>query len=305
MVSADNLQVLAGLARELASKREPAVQVPARVAGKKPVVPEKIAEAVEAPVVDEAGDDAAPSAELEAIFAAGERFHAEALKHLPAQHYQANASVGAEGLSACEGDYRARLQSITELAIGLPLLERSFSTAWPSTVRNVLPSNEERIPPEVVWLPVLAWIALVSFPDSCDRLALFDQLDLRAALAEGFSSIGLQGESAWRAAARVRILLMSGEDFWGSGRFWSDPDVRWLAGVNESSGDTFFNKECFEELLSWLQLPTLLALPAEDRRPLIELEKRMTALRSAAAKAGYKLEAFRRHFGSEKVESAS
>jgi hypothetical protein len=301
VVSASNLQVLAGLARELASKREPAVKISVPVVGKKPVVleTEEVAEAVEAPVVDAVENEERSSAELEAILAAGERFHAEVLKHLPAPQRVGDES---EEPGDCQGDYRGRLQKIIEAAIGLPLLERSFSTAWPSTVRNVLPSNEERIPPEVVWLPVLAWMALISFPDTCDRLALFDQLDLRAALAEGFSSIGLQGENAWRAAARVRILLMSGENPWGYDRFWTDSDVCWLAGVNESSGETFFNKECFEELLSWLQLPALLELPAEGQSSLAVLEKQMTEARGAAAKAAYRLEAFRRHFDVEKEE---
>jgi hypothetical protein len=298
VVSAGNLQTLAELARELASKREPVA----------PVVKTKVAippaeEAAEVSAVEEVVEETTPNPELEPILTAGDRFHAEALRHLPAEHHGVNALADSEASASCEGNYRGRLQKITERAIELPLLERSFSTAWPSRVRNVLPSNEERIPPEVVWLPVLAWMALVSFPDTCDRLALFDQLDLRAALAEGFSSIGLQGENAWRAAARVRILLLSDANSWGSERFWADPDVRWLAGVNETPDDTFFNKECFEELLSWLQLPELLELSAGEGS-LVELEKQLTEARAAAAKAGYRLGAFRRHFAVEDKENA-
>ena len=46
------------------------------------------------------------------------------------------------------------------------------------------------------------------------------------------------------------------------------PDVRWLAGVNQAAGITFFNREQFDELLTWLQLPALIQIAhAESTQP--------------------------------------
>jgi len=98
-------------------------------------------------------------------------------------------------------------------------------------------------------------------------------------------------------------LLEDGVRPWESEHFWADPDVRWLTGVNEADGETFFNKECFGELLSWLQLPALLDLPAEPRGLLADVEKQVMAVRESAAKAGYRLEPFLRSFAVEKPEN--
>ena len=50
---------------------------------------------------------------------------------------------------------------------------------------------------------------------------------------------------------------------------WRDPDVRWLTGVHEAGGHDYLVKEPFEELIWWLQLPTLLRLAShsEPNRP--------------------------------------
>jgi hypothetical protein len=46
--------------------------------------------------------------------------------------------------------------------------------------------------------------------------------------------------------------------------FWKDPDVLWLAGINNSAGIEYLNKERFEELLCWLTLPRLVGIAASD-----------------------------------------
>jgi hypothetical protein len=60
----------------------------------------------------------------------------------------------------------------------------------------------------------------------------------------------------------VRLLLAESVDLESvrSKEFWAQGDVRWLAGVNDSGGVTYVNKESFEELLCWLQIPGLLGL---------------------------------------------
>jgi hypothetical protein len=145
---------------------------------------------------------------------------------------------------------------------------------------------------------VLAWIVLRSIPRQGDRAAIFDKLQLRSALAEIFSSIGMEGENPWRAAAKVRVLLFQSDAPSAtihSEAFWADPDVRWLAGVNEASGTTYFNKECFEELLSWVQLPALVEIAQQDSATLgliAGLEAAIAKDCHAAQDAGYKLDAY-------------
>jgi hypothetical protein len=105
---------------------------------------------------------------------------------------------------------------------------------------------------------------LTSLPERYDEAGVFDDLQLKAALAEIFMSLGIEGENAWRVAARVRILLvhrdLSLQTRVHTKEFWGDPDVRWLAGISESAGRTYVNKELFEELTVWLQLPELLEI---------------------------------------------
>jgi hypothetical protein len=129
--------------------------------------------------------------------------------------------------------------------------------------------------------------------------SLFDRLQLRSALAELFSSLGMEGDKAWRAAAQVRLLLshadLSSNSLIHSEAFWADPDVRWLTGINEVSGTTYFNKELFDEMLSWVQLPTLLNVARQDgvmQFSINEIERSVSRVCSAAEKAGYKLDRY-------------
>jgi hypothetical protein len=132
-----------------------------------------------------------------------------------------------------------------------------------------------------------------------ERYLLFDKLQIRPALAEIFSSLGIEGEDAWRAAAQVRLLLSltgkAAKDHTHTKEFWSDPDVRWLAGVNDASGTTYFNKEGFERLLGWLQLPSLIQIPQQkqaDASPIIAIESSVRQDCEAAKKVGYELDAY-------------
>ncbi len=150
--------------------------------------------------------------------------------------------------------------------------------------------------PEQIWAPILAWIILRSIPTRHDRAELFDKLHLRSALSEIFSSVGMEGESTWQAAAKVRVLLAhesaAPTSLTHTDTFWNDPDVRWLAGVNESSGTTYFNKERFDELLCWLQLPALLKiahLSSHKLESIIKLEDLLGKASRSAKDAGYKL----------------
>jgi hypothetical protein len=123
-------------------------------------------------------------------------------------------------------------------------------------------------------------------------------LHLREALGAIFSNSGLEGEDVWRAAARVRALLAHNgrplAEVAASRSFWSDADVRWLVGVNESEGKTYFNQEAFDELLAWMALPSLLTAAAnpDPAVSLRRIEDELLAAREDAKAAGFELERF-------------
>ncbi|WP_213806261.1 alpha-amylase family glycosyl hydrolase [Granulicella sp. dw_53] len=195
--------------------------------------------------------------------------------------------------------YAERCEELTAAAVRITELSKDFSTAWPASVSYVLPGYEPSIRQESTWAPAIAWIALDSIPKQVDRVAIFDRLQLRSALAEVFTSFGFEGEGTWRAAAKVRVLLAQPIDSTKpplhDKEFWNDPDVRWLTGVNVSGDRTYLNKESFEELLVWLQLPALLEIASDDsdRAELVRaMEILMAAECAAVQAAGYDLDIY-------------
>lgn len=192
----------------------------------------------------------------------------------------------------------------------LRALAQTFSTDWPAQSRPMLPGNAPALRGECTWAPILAWTVLRSIPAYCtpngDRaeiVALFDRLLFRHALAEHFSSMGMEGESSWQAAAQVRALLSPvavAPDAIHSEALWADPDVRWLGGVNLAAGITYFNKQRFEELLTWLQLPALLDIAGSEAiqtgaaqpNGIGAIEDCVAAARKGAQLAGYDLNKF-------------
>ncbi|QHN04663.1 alpha-amylase [Granulicella sp. WH15] len=188
--------------------------------------------------------------------------------------------------------------SVNLPSLVLPRLAVAIPESLQLAAHLVLPITGTSIPSEPAWGPLLAWIAFQVFPEQ--PLALFDRLQLRPALAEVFSAIGIEGERAWRAAAQVRVLLRMEDEpsvaaALHSEAFWQDPDLRWLIGSNVSSGTEYFNQEQLEELLCWFITPLLLQI-AEDRSTLREGIEQIASLlkeiTEAAHTAGYKAKAF-------------
>jgi hypothetical protein len=194
--------------------------------------------------------------------------------------------------------YAEALQTAISAAAHLPTLIQSLSAALPAPALSIFPTNSPK-PADNLWSPILAFLLLRSLPTQKDPIALFDQLRLRTALANIFSAFGLEGEAKWQAAARVRLLLSPAAAAPNAIRtpvLWSEPDIRWLAGVNQSSGTTYFNKERFEEFLAWLQLPTLFTIA---QQPLAQQPAALAALKvsaseaiAAAHAAGYNLDLY-------------
>jgi hypothetical protein len=197
-----------------------------------------------------------------------------------------------------EAGFEARLEAALVAISRLPHLKQQASYKWPAAARRVLPGNHSASRAASVWAPVIAWIQLSRCSaDVADIPRIFDQLQLRSALAHGFSLLGLEGENTWRAAARVRVLLSLPPDQATSATiqsesFWQDSDVIWLAGVSEAYGTTYINKEKFEELLWWLELPAVLRKAEQNvlsPQSFSEIEQRVTSTCLAAERAGYEL----------------
>jgi hypothetical protein len=194
--------------------------------------------------------------------------------------------------------FRQACMSMTMAAVRLSEFAQKFSTAWPPAVRYILPSNEPGGASEQTWAPVVAWIVLQSIPAPGMRIKLFKELQLRSALAEILASMGMDDEKTWRIAARIRVLLWLADSpsiAMNSAAFWADPDVRWLTGINESSGKTYFNKEQFEELLCWLQLSALIEIALTgtcEMSAIRNIENVVSKASADAIKAGFSLASY-------------
>jgi glycosidase len=261
---------------------------------------------------------AALDTRLHAFIEKAQHFFETAVESIPAEDREAlkapadvkeSFAVEAAAPLGLNQSFRKECEAWTSAAIHLSLLEQTFSTAWPAAVRYMLPSNEHGISIEQTWSPVLAWILLRSFSPQGMSAALFDKLMLRPALAETFSSLGMEGERAWQAAARVRVLLSHADlppsFLVHAEAFWADPDVRWLSGLNDSSGTAYFNKEQFEEMLSWIQLPALLEIARKDAfKPsaIDDIENGISNACLAAHDAGYKLDTYLKLLSSDRQE---
>jgi Alpha amylase, catalytic domain len=325
-VSRSTIHTFAEISRELAKVkgvREPAVKVvvadKAKMQGKDVL-----------PLEDSAKDGIAPEtqrgldARLGAFVEESQHFFDRAVEILPAEDKKAveefSASSETEAVAAVTNSavlkpevlkdprqsYREKIEEMAYAAVHLFSLEQNFSASWPEAGRSLLPHDEVGLHPERTWAAVLAWIVLSSMPWKHESAEVFDKLQLRSAIAEIFSSMGMEGENMWRAAARVRVLLsQSGEmgtkpDGTVANRvhargFWADPDVQWLAGVNKAAGVTYFNKEGFEELISWLQVPALIEVAQQSSgvvKGIGEVEAAVVENCRVARASGYNLDKY-------------
>lgn len=212
-------------------------------------------------------------------------------------------------------------------AMSIPALEADYPNQWPAQARRVLPSAHPQLPSTALWGPIVAWCTFQVLSETVDAvnskkaaLDLFDRLRLREPLAHAFHALGLQGEDSWRAAARVKALLLVEAHPAQSGdaeslpstaisatgveadyklvvpqRLWSDPDVVWLTGAHESEGHTYLVRESFEELVWWLQLPAMMRCASEPGGHAAEaarVEANVSAALVQIESAGYRLDSF-------------
>jgi hypothetical protein len=202
-----------------------------------------------------------------------------------------------------EEKYSGQPTPVTRLASAsarLASLDAAIPESVCSAAKSILPLGSNADWPARRWAPLLAWIVCQQFGSPAQAISVFDEAHLRTVFADTFSALGLEGELAWRAAAQVRILLRlalepSVAEAIRSAEFWHEGDARWLAGYNVSAGTEYFNKEQFEELICWLQLPDLMEA-AEGQTARSGQINRVTAqlkeLAEAAHDAGYRVQLF-------------
>ncbi len=175
--------------------------------------------------------------------------------------------------------------------LALPRYEALFPERWPETARKVLPSDSPGTSGTAVWAPVLAWSLLHGLP--LDGESMFERLRLRHALADTFHGLGLSGEDGWRAAARVSFLLHRADPLSRelTRNEWENADVRWLTGTHTAEKVLYFNQESHEELLWWIQVPSLVAVPPAQQR--MAARESLSAVKQAsqvAQDAGFRLD---------------
>jgi hypothetical protein len=233
--------------------------------------------------------------------------------------------------------YRARLRA----AMSIPAVELLFPAPWTVAARRMLPSPSPQLTATAMWGPVLGWCAFELLAESIDAvnperiaLDLFDRLRLREPFAQAFTALGFEGEEGWRVAARVKVGLLieagagkpeeaiaviepataMGERVALSPAMWLDADVRWLTGVHEAEGHEYMVRESYEELLWWLQLPSLLRLAGEtapsrvasNRSAVQTMSRTVEEALAAAEAAGYCVDLLlRRPSGNEEPASVA
>ncbi len=198
-----------------------------------------------------------------------------------------------------QGDrYGGLVEGMVLSALRLASSEKEFLKGSVDSTVESLPEHTPRVRSEATWAPVLAWILLRCLPGRYVRTALFDKLQLRSALAEAFSSVGIEGEDTWRAAALVRVALLGMNEelaeLFYSEVFWADPDVRWLAGVHAAAGTTYFNMEGWEEIVQWLKLTRLVQIRqgSDTQTASQKIGAAVAQACSGARQAGFRLDTF-------------
>ena len=109
--------------------------------------------------------------------------------------------------------FRRRLRA----AMHLPAVEALFPAPWTAAARRMLPSPSPEFTATAMWGPVFAWCALELLAETVDplnpeaaALDLFDRLRLRDTFAGAFAALGLERDEGWRAAARIKVVLLTG-----------------------------------------------------------------------------------------------
>ena len=195
-------------------------------------------------------------------------------------------------------NFADRSEAVLRALVQMPAAEAQMVGGWPAAARTVLPSASPLGTALPVWAAALATGVLQALTDGDSQgAALFHALQLRELLAESFQALGLEGEGSWRAAARVRVGLLtpargsnSAIPLLDTEDAWKDADVRWLLGVHTAGGAEYFNKESHNELAWWAELPVLLR--SEQGQGTGAIDDRVATALVQAKDAGYRADQY-------------
>ena len=287
-VSPENIAVISKLSRELGGPTPPAAQAPPPpVAQEAPAAPKPLAKAKAEPLatsnaepaikpvpkpssVPEKKETATPDLRLNDFIRHAHLFRDRVMElaALDGGHSQyALHSLEETSTSKASTESNSRFSSLIAASVRLPVIVAALPDNLQPSASAVLPSSDPKLSVNQTWGPVLTWVALQTLAPRFSPMDVFEKFNLRWALAETFSSVGLEGEAAWKAAAKVRVLLKfaaqnTSPEILRTEGFWNDPEVRWLAGVHTADNIEYVNQEKFEELLAWFALPALLDIAA-------------------------------------------
>jgi glycosidase len=258
----------------------------------------------------------------------------EAFMRLAQESYRAR--TGAQREMTMPGLLGPAFRERLAAAMRIPVVEALFAEPWTAAARRVLPSPSPQMTATAMWAPVIAWCALETLAESIQpekpeqaALEVFDQLRLRKPLAEALNGLGFEGEAGWRAAARIKVVLLA-EAGVGTPEpvhpektavetsriseriaqqkqaerepklqvekpivgglprgLWSDPDVRWLTGAHDAGTHTYLVREPYEELLWWLQMPSLLRIAGQPSPKKADVQTISQPVRESLAEAGH------------------
>ncbi len=97
--------------------------------------------------------------------------------------------------------------------------------------------------------------------------------------------------NAQPAVSRIAKTVRAGVGL--ASALWTDPDVRWLAGVHDAGQHTYFICEPYEEMLWWLVMPSLLCLAGEvspSKAAAERISRSIDECLTTAAKAEYRVD---------------
>ena len=126
------------------------------------------------------------------------------------------ARSGRRGETTMLGLFEPAFRERLSAAMRISVVEGLFPAPWAAAARRVLPSPSPQLPATAMWAPIIAWCVLETIAEAIDAddaeraaLDVFDRLRLREPLAQAFSALGFEGEASWRAAARIKVLLLA------------------------------------------------------------------------------------------------
>jgi len=190
-------------------------------------------------------------------------------------------AAGMSGLAGrWTGDEQAAVREAGEAFAALLRLPALAATrAWAAdedalAALPILPLGEaaERHDRTIPWLVACAWLAARALGRAADAVdpqeaatRLFDAMRLRRGVFDALAwrHLGESDEDRWRAAALVRAALAhtrwrAGGDPDAAPPWQDDHDARWLVGVHEHEGATWFGREPHARFTWWRALPALL-----------------------------------------------